>query len=224
MNENDTNSFMTVLNREALGLAEKKLWSEIEPILIELLEELKKKEKIKIVYSKSELDHLCNLLTNVTQLSQNYNLLLHAITDREGKEFLDATAKFGFQESNWVNMYIHTIALFCILHIELFKIFLLFHCQDVDYKVANFCKTIKEAAPASWEKLRPYVDNKFRNALAHGTWNIEGKDIVLFEDANLIPFERLTLDKFMIRAKEQNVIFQCLINVIIKMKLSNFFT
>jgi hypothetical protein len=78
-------------------------------------------------------------------------------------------------------------------------------------------------APKSWQKLMPELDNKFRNALSHGLWTIENKRIVLFEDAKLIPFEKLNLAQFMIRVKTQNVLFACLINVIHKKGKQGFF-
>jgi len=63
----------------------------------------------------------------------------------------------------------------------------------------------------------------FRNSLAHGTWAIENKQVVLFDDAKLIPYEKLDLDKFIIKTKSQNIIFVCLANLLVAKKKANFF-
>lgn len=91
-------------------------------------------------------------------------------------------------------------------------------------KVSKFGDTMKQFAPNSWKKLRPFVNSDFRNSLAHGTWALEGKRIVLFKDAKLVPYEKLSLVDFMIKVKNQNVLFVCLINLLASKKRGGFFT
>lgn len=76
----------------------------------------------------------------------------------------------------------------------------------------------------TWPSLKGYVDNDFRNALAHGTYGIVNKRIVLYKDANLVPVEEIELDEFMMRLKDQNVLFLCLINTLVTKKKAGFFT
>lgn len=114
-------------------------------------------------------------------------------------------------------------ALLLIQDFECFKTLLLFHLRDVDFRAFKFAKTMEEFAPKAWEKLKPELDNKFRNSVAHGLWAIENKKIVLFEDAKLIPFEKLDLAQFVIRVKTQNVLFSCLMNLLYKKAKNGFF-
>jgi len=82
---------------------------------------------------------------------------------------------------------------------------------------------MEEEAPKSWKKLRPYIDNNTRNSFAHGMWAEENKQIVLFKDAKLELYEKLGLADFMIKAKEQNVLYICLSYVIARKMETDFF-
>ena len=140
------------------------------------------------------------------------------------KKFFEVNSEFGLGENDVVNLYVEIAVLLCVLHTELFKTLLLFHLKGVNHKASNFNSTMGQFAPTAWQKLKPYVDNAFRNSLAHGTWAVENKEVVLFEDAKFIIFEKLSLDEFMIRTKKQNVLFGCLVNVLATKHKANFFT
>lgn len=214
-----------VLNPNALGQGEKKLYLEIEPILNELLDELKTNGKIEISFVNSEKQHLKNILENLSQVSINYNSLLDLFDNANNvEEFLKVSSRFGFDEQKLVNLYVEITVLLCILNTELFKTLLLFHLKSVSHKVSNFGSTMGQFAPVTWKKLKPYVDSNFRNSLAHGTWVFENKQIVLFDDAKLVPYEKLDLANFIIRAKNQNVLFICLVNILAAKKKAGFFT
>ena len=68
------------------------------------------------------------------------------------------------------------------------------------------------------------MNEKFRNALAHGLFGTEAKKIVLYKNAKFEVLDRMELADFMIRTKEQNVLTQCFIHVIIDKKKSGFFS
>lgn len=222
--ENPEDYLKFVENPEALGEGEKKLWREIEPIICELLDELKTNEKIETVFVGAKIEHLRNILNNPYRLGINSNWLNHILESSHLQSFLAVSSEFGFDESKFVNLYIQLCVLSCVLHTELFKTFLLWHLKEVNYKVGSFTTTMEKAAPKAWEKLKPYVDNKFRNSLAHETWTVENKQVVLFEDAELNPYEKLDLADFMIRVKKQNVLYICLVNVVVKKIKAKFFT
>lgn len=212
-----------VSNPDALGEEEKKLWTEIKPILIELLDELKTNDKIEISFTADEKHHfMMTVKNNLEQASTNHNLLLHVFDN--AKKFFEVNSEFGLGENDVVNLYVEIAVLLCVLHTELFKILLLFHLKDVNHKASNFNSTMGQFAPKTWQKLKPYINNTFRNSLAHGTWAVENKKVVLFEDAKFIISETLSLDEFMIRTKKQNVLFVCLVNVLAEKHRKNFFT
>jgi hypothetical protein len=205
-----------------LSVGEKELWTEIEPILVELLDELKASGKIEISFAGSEKQHLKNVLDNLTQVSKNYNLVLHLFDNVE--RFLKVNSEFGLGDKELTNLYVETTVLLSILNTELFKTLLLFHLKSVNHKPSQLNSTMGQFAPIAWRKLKPYVDSDFRNSLAHGTWALENKQVVLFEDAKLVPYEKLDLGEFIIKTKKQNVLFQCLVNVLASKHKANFFT
>ena len=221
----DINEYLKIVENPAvLGKGGEAYWNKIEPIICELLDELEANGKIKHVFVPIELEHMTHVIDNIYQLGINGNWLLHLFDPTENlKNFLAVSSKFGFDERKAVNLYIQNSVLSCIFHTELFKTFLLFHLTKVNHRASDFPHTMEKVAPKSWKKLKPFVDSKFRNSLAHGTWALENKQVVLFEDAELVPYERLNLGKFMIKAKNQNILYICLSAIIIQRFKAGFF-
>jgi hypothetical protein len=211
---------------KGLGEKEKELWTQIEPILEDLLDELKNKGKIETVYVESELDKLRAVVRKVDEIGSAHNTLLD-LFDQPSSEFLGATAKFGFDESKVIYMYVACAVTLAVLYTELFKLRLLFHMKDVSFDVSRFVPTIKVAAAGTWPRLQPHIDNAFRNALAHGTYAVIDKKIALFDDAKLVasgdPEREMTLDRFMMRVKECNVIYACLTSLLDRKISEGFF-
>lgn len=217
-----------IANPDALAEVDKKLWNEIEPLLNNLLDELKANGKIETIYTQSERDTLGSVLKKLDNFSSAHNTLIELFDNPDPKPFLDATSKFGFTENGVIYMYVAAAVTLEVLSTELFKVLLLFHMKDVNFAVSRFYSTMQSAAPNSWPKLEPYVDSDFRNSLSHGTYAIVGTQIVLFNDAKLFPSTdpeaQMPLDKFMLRIKTQNVLYQCLINVLAQKKAAGFLT
>jgi hypothetical protein len=221
----DVNEYLKVIeNPEVLGKGGEKYWKEIEFIISELLDELEANGKIKHVFVPIEMEHMSHVINNIYQLGINSNWVLHLLYPPENfKSFLAVSSKFGFDETKAVNLFIQTSVLSCVLHTELFKTLLLFHLTKINHRTSQFPNTMEKAAPKSWKKLKPHVDSNFRNSLAHGTWAIENNQVVLFEDAELVPYERLNFDKFLIKAKKQNILYSCLAGIIIQRFKAGFF-
>lgn len=214
-------------NPEFLGQSEKEIWLKIEPILIELLDELKANGKIETVFTKAKIEHIQNIMLNLNQIALNQNLLLDIAKDdtmERANSFLKAIAEFGFTEFLSTHLVVEVAVLQSILNLEVFKTMLLSHLRDIDLRASSFNNTMQNSAPNAWKKLKPFVDNQFRNSLAHGTWAIENKQVVLFGDADLIPYAKLELFEFFIKTKELNVLYACLISVINEKIKTNFFT
>jgi hypothetical protein len=203
------------MNPEAFGGAEKKLWMEIEPLLFELFDELKDSDKIETVYTLSEIHHIEAIGANLNNVSLSHNVLMDLGGNLErAEDFIKITSQFGYDEPKVTHQLIAISVILSILNTESFKNFVLFHLKDVNHEASKFSNTMEHFAPMTWRKLRPYVYNKFRNSLAHGSWAIEEKLIVLFDDAKLIPYEKLTLADFIIKTKQQNILYSCLSFVI----------
>jgi len=224
--ESDSNSWeQRVANPEALGQAEKTLWKQIEPVLNALLDEIKANGKIETIYVRAEMDRLSGPITALDETGLTHNVLLHLFRKKEEwLRFLDATEQFGFRETNMMRIYLTLAATVILLSTELFKMLLLFHMKDVSHDISKFYSTMQSSAPKTWPLLKPFVDNDFRNAIAHGTYGLVNKKIALYKDARLLPFEEIELHEFMMRLKDQNVLFQCLVNALVDKKKSGFFT
>jgi hypothetical protein len=216
-------------NPEAFGEAEKKLYSTLEPILCEMLDELKTNNRIETVYVRAELDDLMVVLHSLEDCGRSYNLLLHAIGNLDkGTSFIQALAPFGFDETSTVNLLIQIGVFGAMLSIEMFRTTLLFHSKGLNPKatINELMRELesKDAAPKAVEKLRPYLDPSFRNAVAHGIFGLQGKEIVLYRNAKFEILEKLSLADFMMRSKKQSTLTHCLINVIAEKKRTGFFS
>ncbi len=213
-------------NPEAISKGEKVVWLELQSIIHDLLLELRSNGKIELSFTKSEINHLKKLLKNRNEMVFVFNKIMDTTDSwKKAKSFVKTIEGFGFNDVNYVYLLVELAILLVITDTETFKTLLLFHLKDVmSYKVSDFVQIMKKFAPISWKKLEPFINNKFRNALAHGTWAIENSQVVLFENAKLIPFEKFELIDFLIKTKEQNLLFACLLSVISEKMVNGFFS
>ncbi len=219
-----------VANPDALGEKEKQLWVKLEPLVQDLFNELKAAGKIESVFVPADMALLDPTLRKLDEFSIVHNVFIH-LSDSESdfKEFLATNSKFGFTKVNIVSTYIIAAITVAVLSTELFKLLLLFMTKKIDPRVANFSRTMAQEAPKAWKNLGPFVDFPFRNALSHGTYAIVNKKIRLFENAKLETLEtdgkmeEMKLSDFMMRIKDQNVLYQVLVNVIAEKAEKGFF-
>jgi len=209
---------------DAFGKKEKALWLKLEPIIGELLDELKGHGKIETVFVGAEMDDLEVVIRNQQKCALNYNRLIHAGT---ASAFLDALVPFGFDEYSTADLFVQTAILLTILTSELFRILLLFHAKGLNSEgtLGSMLHELRgtEFAPKAVAKLRQYVGIEFRNALAHGLVGTKAKKIVLYKNCKFEILEIMDLADFMMRSKTQSVMTQCLVNVIVERKRAGFF-
>ena len=214
-----------------MGAREKKLLAEMEPILLAVLRELKTNGKIKTIYYSSEVNMLMSVLEKLNYFTDSLRVFSGLGDEKKLKEFLAATSRYGFTENNTLYMHVACAVTIVGLSTELFKLRLLFRLKDVSHDVSRFERTMKEAAPTTWPSLQPYVDSSFRNAIAHGNYAIRivngDPEVVLLSDAKLLPSNDqnsvMSLDEFMIRVKECNVLYECLRSVLQDLTSKGFF-
>jgi hypothetical protein len=82
---------------------------------------------------------------------------------------------------------------------------------------------IEKICPTSGLKLKKLIDTDLRNSLAHGTFWIENKTMVLADTSYLENVKKLSLSEFVIESKKVNVIAHVLISVLIKKIGEGFF-
>jgi len=216
-----------VANPDALGAKEKELWEQLEPILHLALDDLKRAGKIETRYNPANMGLLDRTLHKLDEFSIVHNVFINLFkgpSDSEG--YLAVNAKFGITEQSTISTYIMAALTVSMLSTELFKLLLLFITRKIDFSVANFSKTMAREIPVAWSKLERFVDSPFRNAIAHGTYVIVERKIRLFKNAKLERVEGeqdLELSDFMMRIKDQNVLFQVLVNVIFDKAKTGFF-
>jgi hypothetical protein len=203
-------------NPNTLVDSEKIVWMELQDIISNLLNELNTKNKIENNFTPSELIHFKKMLKNRNNISENFEKMANTTDSFEiNTDFVNTIKKFDFTDVNYIYMLVELSIMNLINDNETIKTVLLFVLKDIKgYKATDFRATMKEFAPINYKRLEPYLNSKFRNSLAHGTWAIENNQIVLFEDAKLVPFERLELLDFLLKVRKQNVVFGCIWSVI----------
>lgn len=218
-----------VANPEALGEKEKQLWVRLEPIVQDLLDELKDAGKIESVFPPAKMALLQATFNKLDEFSAVHNVVLHlSESEPKFKEFLATNSKFGFTESNTISAYVMATVTVSVLSTELFKLLLLFLTKDVDPRVANFGRTMAREAPkpgSPWSHLStrrlatPWLTEPA----------IVNKKLRLFENAKLATLEtdgkmdEMELSDYMMRIKDQNVLYQVLVNVLNEEARKGFF-
>jgi hypothetical protein len=205
-----------VTNPEEIAESEKIVWIELQQIISDILTELKSKNKIETNFAPSELVHFKKMMNTRNNIADNFGKIADTTDSWEKvKDFIDEIKKFNFTDVNYIYIIVELSIMNIIMDSETFKTLLLFHLKDIrSHKSTEFTSTMKNFAPINYNRLEPYINNKFRNSLAHGTWAIENSQIVLFEDAKLVPFERLELLDFLLKVRRQNILISCLSSVI----------
>lgn len=197
---------------EELGETEKERWKKIEPVILELLEELKKGGKLKSVTLPGG-KFLPAVMRKLEAFRRVHYFFNNVFEDPNYKEILELNSKYGLDESTVITAYAMASFSVAMLSTELFKLLLLFFTKGLNPSVARFNETIKKAAPNTWSKLEPFVDNKLRNAVAHGTYAIVDNRIQLFRNAILELDEEMSLTDFITRLIDQSILYQVLVSV-----------
>jgi hypothetical protein len=212
-------------NPKAFNEMEKTLYEEVEPIIKDFLEELKKGNKIEIATTPAEIDQLRSVIGRYHVATAVHNFMLGIYKAPEtANSFLNVNKPFGMDDTLSVGLYLQAALFVDLLCTELFKLLVLFHLKEVDYDVSKFSNTMLKAAPIAWTKMKPYLDNPFRNAIAHCTLSVRNRQVVLYRDAKLVPIDTMEISEFMIRLKRTNIIFICLFNTLAELKRQGWFT
>lgn len=218
-------------NPEALGAKEKELYAELAPKIRALLQELNQKGAIETVLVRQDTGKLWPVLRKLDEFSELHNIMNHILTE-DFAQFMEANKQFGITESVAIRIWEAANLLASLLSTELFKLLVLFHLkrglQQDAYKISRFTNIMGELAPNTWPQLQDSVDNAFRNSIAHGTYAFLRKDnratVETYKDATLELLDSMELHEFMIRTKEQNVLYMCGLNVLLDLRRKGWVT
>ena len=205
-----------VAKPDEIAESEKIVWMELQQIISDILSELKTNNKIETNFTPSELVHFKKMMNTRNNIAENWGKIADTTDSWEiVTDFVNAIKKFNFTDVDYIYLIVELSIMNIIMDCETFKTLVLFHLRNIkSHKSTDFTSTMKNFAPINYRRLEPYIDNKFRNSLAHGTWAIENNQIVLFEDAKLVPFEKLELLDFLLKVRKQNILISCLSSVI----------
>ena len=215
-----------VTNPDEIAESEKIVWMELQQIISDILNELKNNNKIETSFTPSELIHFKKMMTSRNNVADNFGKIADTIDSWERvNDFVNAIKKFNFTDVNYVYIIVELSIMNMLMDSEIFKTMFLFHLKGIkSHESTAFPSIMKNFAPINYKRLKPFINNKFRNSLAHGTWAIENNQIVLFEDAKLVPFEKLELLDFLLKVRRQNILISCLSSVISDKIEKGFFT
>jgi len=206
---------------------EKKLWDEAITIYDELLDELKSKNMIRLITLPMDRIRLRAIWINSDEIGKAYNDLLKIFTSaKTANEFSE---KSGLSETTVVHTFLtNLVGLTLIQYESVFKTSLLFFLEEDNgirrkSTLTELLNKIEKICPTAGPKLKNLIDTDLRNSLAHGTFWIENKTIVLADTSYLENTKRLSLTEFMIESKRVNVIAHALVYVLDKKINEEFF-
>jgi len=207
--------------------AEKSLWDEAIRIYDELVDELKSKSMIRLATLSMDRRRLGEIWSNSSEIGKAYNDLLKIFTsNKTAKEFSDRS---GLPETTLVQTFLtNLVGLTLIQYESVFKTSLLFFLEEDNgirrkSTLTELLTKIEKICPASGRKLKKLIDTDLRNSLAHGTFWIENKTIVLADTSYLENVKKLSLSEFIIESKKVNVIAHALIFVLVRKIGEGFF-
>lgn len=190
-----------------LGETDKGRKNSIDRALDELMHELEKKKQLDTTFSASRIGLLFDILRKVRDVALPYNFFIEMFSDENAKrKMLSAVQEFGIGEPEFIQWYLATYATACVLSTELFKLLVLFQIKG-RHKVSAFSRVVPNLAPNSWRKLERFVNNEFRNGLAHGMYIVENGKAVLFDNSKLEVSKEMSFQDFIMEVKNQNILF-----------------
>jgi hypothetical protein len=206
---------------------EKELWDEAIAIYDELLDQLKSKNMIRFTTLPMDRKRLSAVWTNSSEIGKAYNDLFKIFTsNKTAKEFSE---KSGLSETTGVQILLtNLVGLTLIQYESVFKTSLLFFLEEDNgirrkSTLAELLNKIENICPTTGLKLKKLIDTDLRNSLAHGTFWIENKTIVLADTSYLENIKKLSLAEFMIESKKINVIAHALVYTLDKKINEGFF-
>jgi hypothetical protein len=206
---------------------EKKLWDQAIILYDELLDELKSKNMIRFMTLPMDRNRLSAIWTNSSEIGKAHNALLKIFTSiKTAKEFSE---KSGLSETTVVQIFLtNLVGLTLIQYESVFKTSLLFFLEEDNgvrrkSTLTELLNKIEKICPTTGLKLKKLIDTDLRNSLAHGTFWVENKTIVLADTSYLQNIKKLSLTEFMIESKKVNVIAHALIYTLIKKINEGFF-
>lgn len=193
-----------------LGETDKEKREKIDIALGKVMQELDEKGRLETKFTEAQISLIFDILRKINDVGESYNFFIDTFSNpKQETRFLTSVEEFGITRANLLSMYLAAHVVAGILSTEQFKLLLLFMVAGT-YKISDFYNFIEREAPTTWPELRPFIDNQFRNALAHGAYLLDKGKVVLFKNAKLEVLREMPLQDFIMAVKNENILFWCM--------------
>jgi len=217
-------------NPESVTTTEARFFDEMKEKIGKLLGDLKTQKYIEKP-TKTQIDIFLKIVNMNDRHSKIYNNLTEIFKERDRTEqFLECSSKYGITKDNFPEMYVFIMIANFNRQTEGFKLaFLimlkkLFSARDKDkMTLGQLCGELDKKSTFSKEVTKE-LELVLRNVFAHQSYWFENGKIYYCEDASLQNVQTLDIDKLMMKAKRQNIVFQAFLKVFAEKVRVGFFS
>jgi len=214
-------------NPESMTPEEWKYFRKCEQILRLLLDDLKQQNRLKRLVEMPL--NSPKIIETSQRFGEAYNMIVPIFREKGIMDkFVKHNKIFGFNEKDLPYLFASQLVGTMITSTELIRNNLLTILKMKDgfsdvMGLGALLRRLEEVSPIYGKQLNDEIDSNLRNALAHGTFWIDGNHIYYCEDMRLINPKIIPLHKLMIRMKNANILSVCLFNLIIISAKQGFF-
>lgn len=230
----------SLLNPDSVSQKEKLFAEELESFWQELLNELKANGYIKKRFKPYKVDRVLKIIEMQDRIGVSFNSLtsLFEPNQKVPDEFFQATAKYGLTKETIPYLYFAMLYGKYLMETEQMKASLLMILKPKepireDLTLGQLMDAIKskKVAPKNGQKLIELkmpnkedilIDVELRNAVAHGLFWFENKEVHYCPKPEHKP-KQISLGKFLLKTKAQNIATKTLIGIIAHNVRQGFF-
>jgi len=215
-------------NLEDITQEEWELLHRYKIVLSDLLDDLK---------SKGKLKSLCKMPTNFPKLietnrkfNRTYNMMLKIFDEKgKSKRFVENNKdEFGITEEDLPYLFISQVLSCFIFNMEFLRITMLEILKRDKFKETIPFRTLisklSKISPEYGKKLEDEIDINLRNAVAHGTFWIDSRNLYYCDNMRLEKPISIELSKLLIEVKRHNIIAQCFLCLVTEKLKKTFYS
>lgn len=216
-----------VANPWSMGEDDWKYWDQMQPLFEGLLEDIKRKGYLK---SSGDLpSKFTNLMVTTDKMGASYNML-QSIFDEKGRStnFVKHNKYFNVTAEGLVYLLVSQSISNVLNNAEMLRnTFLEIIKTNGRFTdkmgLGALLRELEELSPNFGGKVREEVDTDIRNALAHRTYWVDGRDVIYCTDMSLENEKRIDLVGLWMEGKNLNILYQNLIKLIADKSQKGFF-
>ena len=199
----------------------------MQPLFEGLLEDIKKNGYLK---SSGNLPSKCtNLMVTTDKMGASYNMLQSIFEERgRSANFIEHNKIFNVTAEGLVYLLVSQSISNVLNNAEMLRNTLLEIIKTNGIftdrmGLGTLLRKLDELSPNYGGKIRVEVDTDIRNALAHRTYWVDGRDVVYCTDMSLENEKRIDLGELWMEGKKMNILYQNLLKLIADKSQKGFF-